>query len=122
MSEEWKSANKDYWVKWKIKNPDYYKNYRAKNRQKHLEYNRKYRAENYDKYLIYQARHQAKIKRIKAELKAKQKAEWKLSNTIINLSGTITYDGINKPEDITNNLNSIYDSEQNKFVIPVKKI
>jgi len=122
MSEEWKAAHKDYWIKWKHKNPEYFKNYRAKNRQKHLEYNRKYRAENYDKYRIYQSRHQAKVKRIKAEMKKKQDAEMKLSNTIINLSSTLSYDGINKPEDIKDNLESIYDRKQNKFVIPVKKI
>ena len=122
MSEEWKTANKDYWKKWKIKNPTYYKEYRAKHREKHRAYNTKYRQENYDKYLIYQARHQQKIKRIKLESEKKQKKELNVSNTIINLSSNISYDGINKPEDITNNLNSIYDKTLNKFIIPVKKI
>ena len=122
MSEAWKAANKDYWIKWKLKNPDYYKDYRAKHREKHRAYNTKYREENYDKYVMYQAKHQAKKKRIKLELETKRKAELKVSNSIINLSSTLSYDGINKPEDITNNLNAIYDKAQNKFVIPVKKI
>ena len=122
MSEAWKAANKDYWIKWKVKNPDYYKEYRAKHREKLRAYNTKYREENYDKYVMYQAKHQAKKKRIKLELETKRKAELKVSNSIINLSSTLSYDGINKPEDITNNLNAIYDKAQNKFVIPVKKI
>ena len=122
MSEAWKAANKDYWIKWKVKNPDYYKEYRAKHREKHRAYNTKYREENYDKYVMYQAKHQAKKKQIKLELETKRKAELKVSNSIINLSSTLSYDGINKPEDITNNLNAIYDKAQNKFVIPVKKI
>ena len=122
MSEAWKAANKDYWIKWKLKNPDYYKDYRAKHREKHRAYNTKYREENYDKYVMYQAKHQAKKKQIKLELETKRKAELKVSNSIINLSSTLSYDGINKPEDITNNLNAIYDKAQNKFVIPVKKI
>ena len=122
MSEAWKAANKDYWIKWKVKNPDYYKEYRAKHREKHRAYNTKYREENYDKYVMYQAKHQAKKKRIKLELETKRKAELKVSNSIINLSSTLSYDGINKPEDITNNLNAIYDKAQNKFIIPVKKI
>ena len=122
MSEAWKAANKDYWIKWKVKNPDYYKEYRAKHREKHRAYNTKYREENYDKYVMYQAKHQAKKKQIKLELETKRKAELKVSNSIINLSSTLSYDGINKPEDITNNLNAIYDKAQNKFIIPVKKI
>ena len=122
MSEAWKAANKDYWIKWKVKNPDYYKEYRTKHREKHRAYNTKYREENYDKYVMYQAKHQAKKKQIKLELETKRKAELKVSNSIINLSSTLSYDGINKPEDITNNLNAIYDKAQNKFIIPVKKI
>jgi Holliday junction resolvase RusA-like endonuclease len=122
MSEVWKAANKDYWIKWKVKNPDYYKDYRAKHREKHRAYNTKYREENYDKYVMYQAKHQAKKKRIKLELEAKKKAELKVSNSIINLSSNLKDFKIYKPEDITNNLNAIYDKTQNKFVIPVKKI
>jgi len=121
-SEKWSAENADYWLKWKENHPLYFKEYREKNREKHRAYNKKYREENYDKYRIYQARHQAKVKRLKSEMKAKQDAEMKVSNTIINLSSTLSNGGINKTCDITNNLNTIYDSEQNKFVIPVKKI
>jgi len=129
MSEAWKAANKDYWIKWKLKNPDYYKDYRAKHRDKHRAYNTKYREENYDKYIKYQAKHQAKIKRIKIENENKRleieknaKIERKISNSIINLSSNLKEYKIYKPEDVTNNLNTIYDAEQHKFIIPVNKI
>tara|TARA_R110000744_G_scaffold302767_1_gene411631 strand:- start:96 stop:506 length:411 start_codon:yes stop_codon:yes gene_type:complete len=122
MSDKWKSDNKDYWVKWKIKNPDYYKKYRETNRLKIREYNKNYREQNYDKYLEYNHTQYIKKKNIRIEAEKKQMELDKFNKSLINLSSNTNSSGIIEPNEVTNNLHTIYNKDTNKFVIPVNKI
>tara|TARA_R110000803_G_scaffold207138_1_gene274873 strand:- start:133 stop:543 length:411 start_codon:yes stop_codon:yes gene_type:complete len=122
MSEAWKAKNPNYWKDWNLKNPDYGKKYREKNRLKIREYNKKYREQNYDKYLEYNHSQYIRKKNLQIEAEKKKLELHKFNKSLINLSSNTTSSGISKPDEVTNNLHTIYSIKTNKFIIPVNKI
>ena len=122
MSEAWKARNPNYWKEWNARNPDYRKNYREKNRLKIREYNKNYREQNYDKYLEYNHSQYIRKRNLMIENKKKQIELDKFNKSIINLSSNTTTHGIINPDEVTNNLYTIYNVKTNKFVIPTNKI
>ena len=122
MSEAWKARNPNYWKDWNARNPEYRKNYREKNRLKIREYNKNYREQNYDKYLEYNHSQYIRKRNLKIEAERKKEELDKFNKSLINLSSNTTPTGIIKPDEVTNNLDTIYSKETNKFVIPTNKI
>ena len=122
MSEAWKARNPNYWKDWNARNPEYRKNYREKNRLKIREYNKNYREQNYDKYLEYNHSQYIRKRNLKIENEKKQMELDKFNKSLINLSSNTNSSGIIKPNEVTNNLHTIYNKNTNKFVIPTNKI
>jgi len=122
MSDAWKARNPDYWKIWNLKNPDYRKNYREKNRLKIREYNKNYRKQNYDKYLEYNHSQYIRKRNLRIENEKKQMELDKFNKSLINLSSNTNSSGVITPDEVTNNLDTIYNKNTNKFVIPINKI
>jgi len=122
MSVEWKARNPDYWKEWNARHPDYRKNYRQKNRLKIRQYNKLYREQNYDKYIEYNHSQYIRKRNLKIEAEKKQIELDKFNKSLINLSSNTSSSGIITPEEVNNNLHTIYNKETNKFVIPINKI
>jgi len=122
MSDAWKARNPDYWKIWNLKNPDYRKNYREKHRLKIREYNKNYRKQNYDKYLEYNHSQYIRKRNLRIENEKKKIELDKFNKSLINLSSNTNSSGVITPDEVTNNLDTIYNKNTNKFVIPINKI
>ena len=118
----WKERNPNYWREWSKRNPDYAKNYRSKNRDKIRAYNKKYREENYDKYIKYQIDFYVKKQENLIKEKEEKDKTIDFNKSVINLSSNTPADGLLKPDELTNNLHTIYDASLHKFIIPVNKL